>query len=139
MSDVRTARYVSCIAALKAEQRECISLVHAGKDVIAILRTGYGKCLDMVKALCIDQVQSMRAHGLIAVKFNSSVEYETRRTRAVELQEQRTTAKALFTTPETLASCRMLQRFLQGAASSGNVSFVVVDEAHCVDMWSDFT
>jgi ATP-dependent DNA helicase RecQ len=154
MSDVRTARDVFGISVLKAEQRECISLVHAGKDVIAILRTGYGKSLcyqipcatlpgfavviSPLLALCMDQVQSMRAHGLNAVKFDGSVEYETRKALAMELQEQKTTVKALFTTPETLTSSQMLQRCLQAAASCGNVSFVVVDEAHCVEMWSDF-
>jgi superfamily II DNA helicase RecQ len=154
MSDVRTARDVFGISALKAEQRQCISLVHAGKDVIAILRTGYGKSLcyqipcamlpgfavviSPLLALCMDQVESMRAHGLNAVKFDSSVEYETRRTVAVEILEQNTTVKALFTTPESLSACRMLQQCLRAAASYGNISFVVVDEAHCVDMWSDF-
>jgi superfamily II DNA helicase RecQ len=154
MSDVRTARDVFGIRALKAEQRECISLVYARRDVIAIMRTGYGKSLcyqvpcatlpgfaviiSPLLALCLDQVQSMRAHGMNAIQFDSTVEYEKRRAQAFELQERNPSVKAVYTTPETLSKSQMLQQSLQVAASYGNISFVVVDEVHCVDMWSDF-
>jgi superfamily II DNA helicase RecQ len=39
--------------------------------------------------------------------------------------------------PETPSNSRLLTEALKQAADFGNVSFVVVDEAHCVDMWSD--
>jgi ATP-dependent DNA helicase RecQ len=154
MSDVRIARDVFGITVLKAEQRECISLVQEGKDVVAIMRTGYGKSLcyqipcvtlrgfavivSPLLALCMDQVESMRAHGLNAIQFDRTVDYDKRRSQVVELQERNTEVKAVFTTPESLSTCRMLQQCLKAAAACGNVSFVVVDEVHCVDMWSDF-
>jgi ATP-dependent DNA helicase RecQ len=154
MSDVRIARDVFGIKALKAQQRECISLVQEGKDVVAIMRTGYGKSLcyqipcvtlrgfavivSPLLALCMDQVQSMRAHGVNAIQFDSTVDYDKRRTQIIELQDRNRNVKAVYTTPETLSKCRMLQQCLKAEASCGNVSFVVVDEVHCVDMWSDF-
>jgi ATP-dependent DNA helicase RecQ len=126
MSDVRIARDVFGIKALKAEQRECISLLQEGKDVVAIMRTGYGKSLcyqipcvrlrgfavivSPLLALCMDQVQSMRAHGVNTIQFDSTVDYDKRRTQVIELQDRSRNVKAVYTTPETLSKCRMLQQ-----------------------------
>jgi ATP-dependent DNA helicase RecQ len=94
MTDFRTARDVFGVASLKPEQRECISLLRSGKDVFAILRTGYGKslcyqvpCVEMhgvalvvtpLLALALDQLHCLRVHGVHAIKFDSSVSLEDR-------------------------------------------------------------
>jgi superfamily II DNA helicase RecQ len=154
MTDARTAREVFGVRSLKPEQRHCIECVKSGVDVVAILPTGFGKslcyqvpCVEMqgaaviitpLLALALDQVQYLRAHGIKVVRFDSSVSLADRASIAIDLQRPDTNVKAVFTTPETLSRSHLLVESLQKAASHGNLSFVVVDEAHCVDMWSEF-
>jgi superfamily II DNA helicase RecQ len=154
MSDLRIARSYFGVASLKAEQRECIEQVTSGKDVLAILRTGFGKslcyqvaCVQLpgfaivvtpLLALAMDQLQFLRAHGLECLRFDSSVEHGSRVQYAQQMCEKGTTIKAVFTTPETLAQSGLLITALRQASGNGNVSFVVIDEAHCVDTWSEF-
>jgi superfamily II DNA helicase RecQ len=89
-------------------------------------------------ALAMDQMDYLLAHGIQAVRFDSTVTWENRCSIAEALQEPDTNVKALFATPETLCHSQLLIKSLNRAALCGNVSFVVVDEAHCVDMWTEF-
>jgi ATP-dependent DNA helicase RecQ len=154
MSDVRTARAVFGVAGLKPEQRQCIECVKSGLDVLAILPTGFGKslcyqvpCVDMhgaalvvtpLLALALDQVQYLQARDVNAVRFDSTVSMRDRVRHAIELRKSVSSIKAVFTTPETLCQSQLLIESLKQAALNGNISFVVVDEAHCVDTWSEF-
>jgi superfamily II DNA helicase RecQ len=47
--------------------------------------------------------------------------------------------KALFTTPESLQRSTPLINTSMQAHAANLVSFVVVDEAHCVESWSSFS
>lgn len=86
----------------------------------------------------MDQVQYLRAHGVEAIRFDGAVSFEQRLQHAATLRQADTSVKAVFTTPETLCSSGLLRGALQAATRHGNTSFVVVDEAHCVELWSDF-
>ncbi len=125
-------------------QKEAMSLVMQNRDSLIVLPTGGGKSLcyqvpalardgmavivSPLISLMKDQVDTLQSLGIAAGCVNSMQTAEekseiARRIRRGEL-------KLLYISPERLVQPRTLD-FLR----STKVSFVAVDEAHCISQW----
>ena len=130
--------------ALRAGQKRIIQLVLAGQNALGVLPTGHGKSLcyqaaaellggtslviSPLIALMRDQCESLRARGISAARFDSSLEPEERSSvlnNAISGQ-----LRIIFIAPESLEN-RELRQTLAGI----QISLLVVDEAHCVSEW----
>lgn len=125
-------------------QREIISETLAGGDVLALLPTGGGKsiCYQLpalvrtgftlvispLIALMKDQVDGLLENGIPAAYLNSSVDEEGARDTWRKLY--RGELKILYLSPERLLLDGMIEKLI-----SLNLSFVAVDEAHCISSW----
>jgi len=125
-------------------QAPVITAVLEGRDVLAVLPTGGGKSLcyqvpallrpgltlvvSPLIALMSDQVAALDQLGVPAARLDSSLDSEARaalwtRIRAGEI-------KLLYVSPEGLASSWLLDQLAEL-----DLSFIAVDEAHCVSQW----
>jgi len=125
-------------------QREAMDCVMAGRDSVVVLPTGGGKSLcyqvpatatdglalvvSPLISLMKDQVDALRANGVAAECVNSAMSEADRRRVWQALQAGE--LKLLYVTPERLAQPRFL-----GFLREINVSFVAIDEAHCISEW----
>ncbi len=125
-------------------QREIVQAVLERKDTLALLPTGGGKSvcfqvpgllLDGITivvspliALMQDQVQQLKKKGVAALAIHSGM-------RRTEIDIALDNAvygkyKFLYVSPERLKTDIFLERFKRMS-----VSFVAVDEAHCISQW----
>lgn len=139
-----TLKKVFGFSGFRPHQREIVQSIMDGQDVFAVMPTGGGKSLCYLlpailkPGLCLvisplislmkDQVDNAREVGIRAGFLNSTLSSEERRgvTTAIHSGE----LDVLYVAPERLAT-RDFQDFLAGI----NISFVAVDEAHCVSEW----
>ena len=131
----------------KGMQRDVIESLMSGKDTFVIMPTGGGKSLcyqlpalmkegtaiiiSPLISLMKNQVDSMRSFGTndnIAHFLNSSLN-KTEITQ-VKLDVTNENTKMLYLAPESLNKAENLE-FLK----SVKISFVAVDEAHCISEW----
>ncbi|MFN6103628.1 MAG: DNA helicase RecQ [Planctomycetaceae bacterium] len=129
---------------LRPLQGEAISAVLEGRDSVVVLPTGGGKSLcyqvpalqtagtavvvSPLISLMKDQVDTLRDCGVPAAFVNSTSSADERRQIAHDARAGR--LKLLYLSPERLMTDRMLE-FLRGIT----VSFMAVDEAHCISDW----
>jgi superfamily II DNA helicase RecQ len=148
------ANAVFKVAALRQEQVDVIRAIVSGKNVIAVLPTGFGKSLcyqvgtmmlsgftlvvTPLLALCEDQIMFMRANDVPVVRIDSTSDHITQKIICERIMCDDCDLKAVYTTPETLKHNDRAIRALRVAAEAGRVSFATIDEAHCVLEWSDF-
>ena len=128
----------------RPKQEDIVSSALEGKDVLAILPTGGGKsvCFQVpammregiaivvtpLIALMKDQVQNLNDRGIRALCVNAGMSR-----REVDLTLNNAAYgdfKFLYVSPERLGT----QLFRQYVREM-NVSFIVVDEAHCISQW----
>jgi ATP-dependent DNA helicase RecQ len=125
-------------------QAEAMRAVVEGRDSLVVLPTGGGKSLcfqapamampglavvvSPLIALMKDQVDALVDCGVPAACVNSTLAFDERRRIAEEIRAGR--LKLLYLAPERLLTDRTLQ-FLQGVP----LSFIAVDEAHCISEW----
>jgi ATP-dependent DNA helicase RecQ len=125
-------------------QAEAMRAVIEGRDSLVVLPTGGGKSLcfqapalamdglavvvSPLIALMKDQVDALVDCGVPAACVNSTLLTEEKRYIAQEIRTGR--LKLLYLSPERLLSERTLE-FLQ----SVRLSFIAIDEAHCISEW----
>lgn len=125
-------------------QEEIVTSVLNGEDALVLMPTGGGKSLcyqlpalqldgltlvvSPLIALMKDQVDALKSKGIAAAYINSSLsDSEIERVQEQALQRE---IKILYAAPERLAQWRFKQFLAQL-----QISFVAVDEAHCISMW----
>jgi ATP-dependent DNA helicase RecQ len=128
-------------------QREAMEAVLSARDSVVVLPTGGGKSLcfqapalvrpglavvvSPLISLMKDQVDTLLGNGVPAALFNSSLSSDDKAAVLAGLREKR--YRLLYVSPERLVSDTS-EGFLTMLASCG-VSFVAVDEAHCISHW----
>jgi ATP-dependent DNA helicase RecQ len=139
----RSARRLG-IQRLYPEQERVIADALAGRDVLMVLPTGFGKsaCYQVpsmvlpkpvvlvspLLALLRDQHEKLIKHEVPCVRLDGTVRGKARR----EAFERIAAGGSLLvmTTPETLSSPE-----LAGALAGPGISLAAVDEAHCISEW----
>jgi ATP-dependent DNA helicase RecQ len=133
--------------AFKAEQAAIIQSLLDGKDTFVIMPTGGGKSLcyqlpalmlpgtaiviSPLIALMKNQVDSIRGYSdedEVAHFLNSSLTKAQMKKVKQDIADGRT--KILYVAPETLTKEENIEFF-----QNSNISFVAVDEAHCISEW----
>ncbi|TCD55036.1 DNA helicase RecQ [Alloscardovia theropitheci] len=125
-------------------QAQIIDMIMGGTDVLAVMPTSAGKSLCyQIPALMLpgitlvisplislmkDQVDALRENGVRARQLNSSLDGEEFSQIYSELKSGET--KILYIAPERL----MAQGFRE-FISNFEISFIAVDEAHCISSW----
>ncbi len=131
----------------KSQQEKIVKSVLDGKDTFVIMPTGGGKSLcyqlpalimegtalviSPLIALMKNQVDSIRSHSQrdeVAHFLNSSLTKGQMKQVKQDIVDGKT--KLLFVAPETLTKEENIEFFKQA-----NISFVAVDEAHCISEW----
>jgi len=128
-------------------QREAMDAILSARDSIVVLPTGGGKSLcfqapavvrqglavvvSPLISLMKDQVDTLLGNGVPAALYNSSLSPENKASVVCGLREGR--FRLLYVSPERLVG-EGGDGFLKLLSQCG-VSFVAVDEAHCISQW----
>ena len=125
-------------------QEEIIKEILAGRDVLGVLPTGGGKsiCYQLpalmmdgislvispLISLMKDQVDALRENGIAATFINSSLSLEDYKKSLSDIKLG--VVKLVYISPE-----RLENEFFIDFLKDIRVSFVAVDEAHCISQW----
>ena len=97
----------------------------------ALVRPGLGVVVSPLLSLMKDQVDTLVGNGVPAALYNSTLGSDEKAAVLAGLREHR--YRLLYVSPERIAG-EGSDGFLAKIASS-DVSFVAVDEAHCISQW----
>jgi ATP-dependent DNA helicase RecQ len=127
-----------------AAQYEVIRQILDGQSCLAVMPTGSGKSLcfqlpalifegltlivSPMISLMKDQVMQLKALGIAAEMFNSSMTLPEQEAVIEALARQE--VKLLYVAPETLLKQAFMQRL-----DSNPPKLIAIDEAHCISMW----
>jgi len=132
------------IEALRPEQEQVVADVTAGRDVLLVLPTGFGKsaCYQVPSmllpkpvvvvspliALLQDQHTRMQERAVRVVRLDGTVRGKARKAALAEIASGG--PLLVMTTPETLGGAEAKE-----ALTTSGVSLVAIDEAHCISEW----
>jgi len=130
----------------RKDQEAVIDEVLSGNDALVIMPTGGGKsvCYQVpaiamegmaivvspLIALMNDQVIAMQQYGVSAAAIHSN--HSNEELRGIVSEIEASNIQLLYVSPERLTNPRFIS-FLQ----QQNISFIAVDEAHCVSVWGN--
>ncbi|KAJ1277835.1 hypothetical protein BS78_04G033600 [Paspalum vaginatum] len=133
----------------RPNQREIINATMSGYDVFVLMPTGGGKSLTYqlpalisegltlvvcpLVSLIQDQIMHLSQANIPATYLSASMEWSEQQEILRDLMSCR--YKLLYVTPEKIAKSDSLSRLLNSLYSQGNLSRIVIDEAHCVSQW----
>ena len=125
-------------------QKEAMECLCTGRDSVVVLPTGGGKSLcfqapavttpglaivvSPLISLMKDQVDALTECGVPAARIDSSLSPEERDAALDRVRKRQ--LKLLYISPERLVS-EGFSKFLQTL----ELSFIAIDEAHCISMW----
>ncbi|KAI9568465.1 P-loop containing nucleoside triphosphate hydrolase protein [Boletus coccyginus] len=135
----------------KGKQKEIIEAAISGADVFVLAPTGMGKSLcfqvpaiagasgvsiivSPLLALMKNQVANLRRKGISAVSLTSETSKGEKGEIMRDLASKQPKNCLFYTTPEKLCT-QDLMRTLATVYSNGQLSRLVVDEAHCISEW----
>jgi len=132
------------IARLYPEQQRIIADALAGRDVLAVLPTGFGKSacyqvpsmvlpkpavlISPLVALLHDQHEKLLQRHIACVRLDGTVRGPARRAAIARVAAGG--PLLVMTTPETLGSAEALQ-----VLGASGVAVAAIDEAHCISEW----
>ncbi len=135
----------------RPHQREIVEHLIAGGSAFVLMPTGGGKSLcyqipailrpgvaivvSPLISLMKDQVDALRAAGVRAAYYNSSL--EATEARRVLAQLHGGELDLLYAAPEWLMTSATLARLheIAGDSQAGGIALIAIDEAHCVSQW----
>ena len=128
-------------------QVDAIEAVLGGRDSVVVLPTGGGKSLcfqapallrpglalvvSPLISLMKDQVDTLAGNGVPAACFNSSLGPDEKQAVLQGLRQER--YRLLYVSPERLVGDG--SAWFVSMLASARVSFVAIDEAHCISQW----
>ncbi|KAG8214332.1 P-loop containing nucleoside triphosphate hydrolase protein [Butyriboletus roseoflavus] len=135
----------------KGKQKEIIQAAISGADVFVLAPTGMGKSLcfqvpaiaeecgisiivSPLLALMKNQVTNLRRKGISAVSLTSETTKGEKSEIMSDLSSKRPKNCLFYTTPEKLCK-KDFMGALASVYSNGQLSRLVIDEAHCISEW----
>ena len=103
-------------------------------SVPAIVSGGVTVVICPLLSLMIDQVNMLRSKGLSVRYLNSSVPQSDPDVIIHNMLSEAPDYNFVFLTPETATSSDTVD-VLSKMKSNGTLTYIVIDECHCIDMW----
>ncbi|XP_078433768.1 DNA helicase (RECQl4A) [Wolffia australiana] len=135
----------------RPNQREIINATMSGYDVFVLMPTGGGKSLTYqlpalicqgvtlvvspLVSLIQDQIMHLQQANIPAAYLSANMEWAEQHEVLRELVSPNCKYKLLYVTPEKVARSDVLLRHLETLNTTGSLSRIVIDEAHCVSQW----
>ncbi|KFW67489.1 ATP-dependent DNA helicase Q5, partial [Pygoscelis adeliae] len=148
----KTLRKVFGFESFKTSLQESATMTVARgeKDVFVCMPTGAGKslCYQLPAVLAVgitivisplialiqDQVDHLLALKIKACSLNSKLSAQEKKTILADLASEKPQVKLLYITPE-MAAASSFQPTLNSLVSRNLLSYLIIDEAHCVSQW----